>query len=287
MVTNGTTRRGGAEKKQNSGPTIGGQLGRELVEILSADDVHAFDHRALDIADEASVVSTITQIRPTWIINAAAFNDVDGAETAEQAAFTANAQGPANLARAAAGIDAALIHVSTDYVFDGRKGTPYTEDDVPDPLSVYGRSKYEGERRVLESKARVCVLRTAWLYGRHGKNFDKAIRDAAGKGRPLRVVADQVGSPTAVADFAEAIARLMQTPARGLFHVVNAGACSRQEFAKAIVRGAVEVVPITSAEAGRAARRPENSSLISSRWSAVGLRPLRSWQAALDAFLDS
>ena len=237
MVTNGTTRGGGAEKKPNSGPAIGGQLGRELVEILNADDVHAFDHRALDIADEASVVSTITQIRPTWIINAAAFNDVDGAETAEQAAFTANAQGPANLARAAAGIDAALIHVSTDYVFDGRKGTPYTEDDVPDPLSVYGRSKYEGERRVLESKARVCVLRTAWLYGRHGKNFVKAIRDAAGKGRPLRVVADQVGSPTAVADFAEAIARLMQTPARGLFHVVNAGACSRQEFAKAIVRG--------------------------------------------------
>jgi len=133
----------------------------------------------------------------------------------------------------------------------------------------------------------VCVLRTAWLYGRHGKNFVKAIRDAAGKGRPLKVVADQVGSPTAVADFAEAIARLMQTPARGLFHVVNAGACSREEFAKAIVRGAVEVVPITSAEAGRAARRPENSSLISSRWSAVGLRPLRSWQAALDAFLDS
>ncbi|TMD24081.1 MAG: dTDP-4-dehydrorhamnose reductase [Chloroflexi bacterium] len=264
----------------------GGQLGRELVEILSADDVHAFDHRALDIADEASVLSTIGQLRPNWIINAAAFNDVDGAEAAERAAFRANAEGPANLARAAASIDAALIHVSTDYVFDGRKGSAYTEDDVPNPLSVYGRSKYEGERRVLESKARACVLRTAWLYGRHGKNFVKAIRAAAGEGRPLKVVADQVGSPTAVADFAQAIARLMQTPARGLFHVVNAGACSREEFARAIVRGAVQVLPITSAQAGRAAPRPENSSLISARWSALGLRPLRPWQAALDAFLD-
>jgi len=208
----------------------------ETAELISKNGGEALA-LTVDIADEASVLSTIGQLRPNWIINAAAFNDVDGAEAAERAAFRANAEGPANLARAAASIDAALIHVSTDYVFDGRKGSAYTEDDVPNPLSVYGRSKYEGERRVLESKARACVLRTAWLYGRHGKNFVKAIRAAAGEGRPLKVVADQVGSPTAVADFAEAIARLMQTPARGLFHVVNAGACSRQEFAKAIVRG--------------------------------------------------
>jgi len=114
----------------------GGQLGCELVAILREDDVHAFDHRTLDITNEAAVVATVRQIRPEWIINAAAFNDVDGAETAEPAAFMANAQGPANLAGAAAGIDAALIHVSTDYVFDGRKGTAYTEDDMPNPLSV-------------------------------------------------------------------------------------------------------------------------------------------------------
>jgi len=265
----------------------GGQLGCELVAILREDDVHALDHRTLDITNEAAVVATVRQIRPECIINAAAFNDVDGAETAEPAAFMANAEGPANLAGAAAGIDAALIHVSTDYVFDGRKGKPYTEDDRPNPISVYGRSKYEGERRVLESKGRTCVLRTAWLYGKYGRNFVKAIRNAASTGRPLKVVADQVGSPTAVADFAEAIARLIRTPARGLFHVVNDGACSRYEFAKAIVRGAVQVTPISSAEAGRPAPRPENSSLISLRWPAVGIPPLRSWQAALNAFLDS
>jgi dTDP-4-dehydrorhamnose reductase len=263
----------------------GGQLGHDLQETLKAHDLRPFDHAGLDIADRDAVLRAVQQARPGWIINAAAFNDVDGAETRTETAFAVNGAGPGHLAEAAAAVGASIVHISTDYVFDGTKGTPYTEDDAPNPTSVYARSKYEGERRVLESGAAACVLRTAWLYGVHGKNFVKAILAAAARGGTLRVVADQVGSPTATADLAQAIAQLLQTPARGLFHVANAGACSRFEFAQAIVKGSVEVLPITTAEAARPALRPANSSLVSVRWLQVGLLPLRSWRLALDNFL--
>ena len=265
----------------------GGQLGRDLQETLKGHDLRALDHAGLDVADREAVLRSVQQARPEWIINAAAFNDVDGAETMAKAAFAVNGAGPGHLAEAAAAVGASIVHISTDYVFDGSKGTPYAEDDPPNPLSVYARSKFEGERRVLESGVSACVLRTAWLYGVHGKNFVRAILAAATKGDPLNVVADQVGSPTATADLARAIAQLIQTPARGLFHAANSGACSRFEFAQAIVHGSVEVLPITTAEAARPARRPANSSLTSVRWQQAGLTPLRSWRSALDAFLDS
>jgi dTDP-4-dehydrorhamnose reductase len=265
----------------------GGQLGHDLQAVLGDQDLHAYDHAALDVSDRSAVVQAVERVRPDWVINAAAYNDVDGAETTEEVAFAINGAAPGFLAEAAAGVGASIVHVSTDYVFDGTKGAPYTEEDVPNPLSVYARSKYEGERRVLDSGASACILRTAWLYGHHGKNFVKAILAAAAKGGPLKVVADQVGSPTATADLAEAIAGLIETPARGLFHVANAGACSRFEFARAIVRGSTEVLPITTTEADRPARRPVNSALSSVRWRESGLPPLRSWQSALSAFLES
>jgi len=265
----------------------GGQLGRDLQEALKGHDLRAFDHAGLDIADREAVLRTVEEVHPDWIINAAAFNDVDAAEAMTDAAFAVNGAGPGHVAEAAAVVGASIVHISSDYVFDGTKGTPYTEDDIPNPLSVYARSKYEGETRVLESAASACVLRTAWLYGRHGKNFVKAILAAAARGGPIKVVADQVGSPTATADLAQAIAQFLQTPARGLFHVANAGACSRFEFAQAIVQGSVEVLPTTTAEAARPALRPANSSLGSVRWQESGLTPLSSWRSALDAFLES
>jgi dTDP-4-dehydrorhamnose reductase len=147
----------------------GGQLGRDLTSLLGDHDVHARDHAQLDISDAGAVAPLVQELRPDWIINGAAFNEVDGAEIAEDRAFAVNAVGPGNLADSAASVGAGLVHVSTDYVFDGTKGTAYTEDDVPNPLSAYGRSKYEGERRVLGSNASACVLRTAWLYGIHGR----------------------------------------------------------------------------------------------------------------------
>jgi dTDP-4-dehydrorhamnose reductase len=264
-----------------------GQLGRDLQDALKPDEIHGLDHSRLDITDRNAVFDAIERVRPAWVINAAAFNDVDGAQTSPAVASAVNGAGPGHLAEAAARTGARLVHLSTDYVFDGLKGSPYTEDDPPNPLSVYGRSKYEGELRVLSSGASACVLRTAWLYGRHGRNFVKSILAAAEKGGPLRVVSDQVGSPTSTADLAAAIGALIRTNAEGVFHTVNAGSCSRFEFARAIVRDRVPVVPISSTEAGRPAPRPANSSLSSVRWHATGLPPLRSWQAALDAFLAS
>jgi dTDP-4-dehydrorhamnose reductase len=228
---------------------------------------------------------TVHRITPHWVINAAAFNDVDGAETAADQAFAVNAIGPGNLAEAAARSSAAMMHISTDYVFDGRKGSPYTESDTPNPLSVYGRSKYEGELRVLGSGENTMVLRTAWLYGRYGKNFVTAIRAGATRGLPLRVVADQVGSPTATLDLARAIAQLITLPIRGLLHAVNAGSCSRYEFARAIVGTGTEIIPITSAEAARPAPRPTNATLVSERWHLTGIDPLRPWEDALKDFL--
>lgn len=265
----------------------GGQLGHDLTEALQNEEVFPRDHAALDISDRAAVMSAVRDVRPDWIINAAAYNDVDGAESAKEQAFAVNAIGAGNLAEAAREVGAMLIHISTDYVFDGLKGSAYIEDDAPNPLSVYGSSKLEGERRVLNSGARVCVLRTAWLYGLHGKNFVKAIIAKKQSGGPLEVVADQMGSPTYTADLAEAIRRLVRTDVQGLFHVANAGACSRFELAKEIVGGSVEVRPITTAKAHRRARRPANSSLTSVRWPSTRLPTLRPWQAALKEFLHS
>jgi dTDP-4-dehydrorhamnose reductase len=263
----------------------GGQLGRELIDVLAPHEVHGRDHRALDITDRQAVLDAVEQVRPSWVINAAAYNDVDGAEGASEIAFAVNAAGPGYLAESAARVGADMVHISTDYVFDGRKGAPYSELDQPDPLSIYGRSKYEGELGVMAAHPTACVLRTAWLYGVHGNNFVKAILKAADRGGPLKVVADQVGSPTWTRHLAQAIAELIQTPARGLFHVANAGSCSRFEFARAIVQGKVEVLPISAADAARPAPRPANSALVSARWQAAGLRPLPDWERALTDYL--
>jgi len=263
----------------------GGQLGQELLRLMTNDEIHALDHRALDITNRKAVFEAVERVRPSCVINAAAYNDVDKAEAARDQAFAVNAAGAGYLADAAARTGAAIVHISTDYVFDGRKGVPYTEDDGPNPLSVYGRSKHEGELLVLGSQAPAWVLRTAWLYGEYGSNFVRAILAAASAGGPLRVVADQVGSPTWTHHLALAISELIRTPARGLFHVANAGACSRFELARAIVGDTVEVVPITSAQAGRAAARPANSALASLRWKGTGLPALPGWRAALQEFM--
>jgi dTDP-4-dehydrorhamnose reductase len=263
----------------------GGQLGRELMDVLAAHELHGRDHRALDISDRQAVFRTVEQVRPSWVINAAAYNDVDRAEGASELAFAVNAAGPGYLAEAAARTGADLVHISTDYVFDGRKGAPYAELDRPDPLSVYGRSKYEGELQVQSAHPSACVLRTAWLYGEYGKNFVKAILAAAERGGPLEVVADQVGSPTWTRHLAQAIGELIRTPARGLFHVANGGSCSRFEFARAIVQGKVEVLPISAADAARPAPRPANSALVSARWQAAGFGPLPDWERALSDYL--
>ena len=236
-----------------------GQLGHDLADVLRAEDVRALGHSELDIANRTAVSQAVESTRPDWIINAAAFNDVDGAESAREAAFAVNADGPGHLAEAAKAAGARLVHISTDYVFDGTKGAAYIEEDPTEPLSVYGESKLAGEVRVLESGAHASVLRTAWLYGIHGKNFVRLILATASTGKSLRVVSDQIGSPTSTRDLALAIRDLMSTELTGLFHVANSGACSRYEFARAIVHGGADIEPVKSSEMPRPAPRPAAS----------------------------
>jgi dTDP-4-dehydrorhamnose reductase len=206
-------------------------------------------------------------------------------------AMTVNAEGTRRVAEGCRRSGAALIYVSTDFVFDGRKPSPYVEADEPAPLSVYGRSKVAGEQAVRETAPRWIVARTAWLYGAHGRNFVKTILGKAAAGGPLRVVNDQVGSPTYARDLAAALVRLLERNLSGVFHLTNSGACSWYEFTREILRqggfGHVPVSPMSSEELGRPARRPAYSVLANAAWHAAGEPILRPWPEALTAMLQA
>ncbi len=266
-----------------------GQLGVELMgRLAGSGEVLGVDLPELDIT-KACCSDDLAALRPDWIVHAAAATDVDGCEREPDVAMLVNAQGTRRVAEACRRVDAGLLYLSTDYVFDGKKGAPYREEDPPAPLNAYGRSKLEGERAVCSLAPRWTVVRTAWLYGSHGKNFVKAILQKAAAGGPLRVVDDQIGSPTYATDLAEAIARLLARRLTGVFHLTNAGACSWYDFAAAILRltgqTAIPLLRLTSDELGRPARRPALSVLENAAWRRAGLPPLRPWQDALAAML--
>ncbi len=180
-----------------------------------------------DVTDRFRLEAEVERLRPTVIVNCAAYTDVDGCEVAPDRARRINAEGAENVARVAAGAGCRIVHLSTDFVFDGRATRPYSEDDPTDPLSEYGRSKLEGERRVAAAARDHLIIRTAWLYGRGRTNFVDVIRRRAREETLLKVVEDQVGSPTYVEDLAEAIAILIEVDHRGVVHFANAGSCSR------------------------------------------------------------
>jgi dTDP-4-dehydrorhamnose reductase len=265
-----------------------GMLGTDLVKALQENRFSPLgvDVDELDITDAAGVAKTVSAIRPHTVINVAALTDVDGCESRADDAYRINAAGAENLARACAAQRAYLVHLSTDYVFDGTKSTPYREDDPMSPLGVYGTSKAEGEalvRRVLPDNH--CIVRTQWLYGIHGKNFVETILSLCAQRDVLRVVDDQVGSPTYTVDLAEALVRLCLLRYVGTIHVTNHGATSWHGFAEAIValsgRKGVRVETMTTDELKRPAPRPLYSVLDGSRYSAVTGSSLRPWQEAL------
>ena len=266
-----------------------GQLGRELVARLGGDLAWAGDRAELDVADGPAVRALVAQVRPDVVFNATAWNRVDAAEAEPGPAFAVNAAAPHLLARAAREVGALLVHVSTDYVFDGTATRPYREDDPPRPLSVYGASKLAGETLVAASGADHLVVRTSGVLGRGGSgqkggSFVERIVAQARAGKPLRVVSDQVFAPTCASDLAEALLSLVEKGARGLVHVTNAGACSWHELAVAALAAsglAAPVERIAAAELGLAARRPAYSVLDTSRYAQLGLPPLRSWREAL------
>lgn len=269
-----------------------GMLGTDLTTALHEASVETvgLDIDEVDIQEPASVRRAVRLYKPGLIVNAAALTDVDGCETSAEAAFRVNAQGPENVAGVAASEGAFLVHISTDYVFDGSKRTPYTEADPISPIGVYGNSKAEGEtrvRRVLPESH--CIIRTQWLFGLNGKNFVEAILTAAETRDVLKVVNDQRGRPTYAADLAHALVRLCKKEVRGTVHVTNAGQTTWYDFAVAIIDRAgvrnVRVEPTSTKDLGRPAPRPPYSVLDTSRFVGIVGAPLRSWEEALDDYL--
>jgi dTDP-4-dehydrorhamnose reductase len=263
-----------------------GQLGSVLLRVLGYETVIPKDLPAFDLA-QPNVEEEIIGASPDLIIHAGAYTDVDGAEREQELAMAVNAKGTEQIAKAAVRLGARLVYISTDYVFDGEQQMPYCEHDIPHPINLYGLSKLKGEHAVLASGARALVVRTAWLYSSAERNFVKSIMRAAQNEPVLRVVNDQCGCPTYAEDLASAVASLIRQDVEGVIHVTNRGQCTWYEFAQAIVREMgfrCAVLPITTKQAGRLAKRPRYSVLSPNRLATLGLA-LPEWSQALTRFL--
>jgi dTDP-4-dehydrorhamnose reductase len=266
-----------------------GQLGRALVAHLGPRVAWAGGREELDVRDRAAVARLLDRIRPDVVINAAAFNDVDGAEADPAPAMAVNAVGPGYLARECRQRGALLVHVSSDYVFDGVKRAPYGEDDCARPLSAYGVSKLAGCQLVAAAGGDNLIVRTSGLFGIGGSrikggSFVERIVARARSGQKLRVVADQVFSPTYAPDLAAALVTLVERGGRGLLHVTNSDSCTWHELAVAALEIAgveVPVEPIRTEDLGAPAPRPSYSVLSNDRARSLGLPPLRPWRDAL------
>ena len=263
-----------------------GMLGSELFSMLKSDhEVVGKDIQDFDIASADDCRRLVAEIRPDVVINAVAYTDVDGCEANRDKCFAVNAEGVKNLALACQEGDIKIVHFSTDYVFAGDGNTPHREDDECQPLNVYGESKLAGERYLRELSRNFLLVRTAWLYGPKGKNFVKTILEKAATAGTLKVVDDQIGSPTYTYDLAEAVKRLVEDGTGGIFHVTNGGNCSWYEFARAILEEAglanVEVLPIKSDKFPRPAKRPCFGVLDGSKFYQTTGITIRPWRMAL------
>jgi len=286
-----------------------GQVGQELLRALAPLGVVTGTTRSgvlpdgsacltADFSDPGSVVALLDATRPARVINAAAYTAVDKAESDLEAARVANAETPGAIARWCAAHDVPLVHYSTDYVFDGSGTRPYRPDDAPAPLGVYGTSKLAGEQAIRAAGGRHLIFRTAWVYAAHGQNFLRTMLRVGAERDVLRVVADQIGTPTPAALIADVTARLLRAdnPASGTWHLTATGETSWHGFAEAIFAGAVErgllarapkVEAITTADYPTPAKRPAYSRLDTSSLERDFGIALPSWQAALDGVLDT
>lgn len=267
-----------------------GMLGHALVpELESEHQVIGLTRRDCDLCDAPAIRERALVERPDVVIHLAAFTNVDTCELEPEKAKAGNEIATLNVAQAAKQAGAAMLYISSDYVFDGQLNRPYLEDDPPGPVSVYGRTKLQGERHVQEILDQYFIVRTSWLFGPYGKNFVTTILRLAVERPEIRVVNDQHGSPTYTRHLAHGLAELVKTDAYGIYHLTGSGSCSWFEFAKKIVsfRGLnqVQVIPISSAEFGRPAPRPANSVLENRRASAHGITPLPHWEKGLKDYL--
>ena len=276
---------------------VTGQLGSEVAGRFRqmGHEVIACDRRMLDLLQPVQAAAVIRAQQPDWVINCAAYTQVDRAESESAQAFTINRDTPAQLAQAVAEYDGQFLQLSTDFVFDGAKRRPYVEDDATHPLGVYGQSKLEGEQAVQRALPEVVILRTAWVYGVHGHNFVKTLLRLAAAGTPLRVVSDQRGTPTWTSDIAAAIVALVERQAAGVFHFTAAGETSWHDFAGAILEEAVRagytiktdrVEAIATADYPTAATRPAYSVLNTDKISALLPHPIPAWRDSLKTMLQ-
>jgi len=264
-------------------------LARAIAEVLGErHEILCASHKDADITDERAMRRVLEQTQPQAVVNAAAFTDVDACETQQDLAFRVNAEGPRNLATICADMDIPLMHISTDYVFDGEKDEPYVEEDEPRPLSIYGRSKLIGEREVQKHLARSWIVRVCGVFGPYRSNFVSLVAEM-GKEKPLRIVRDQRLAPTYTFDAAAGIGEILRRGPFGIYHLTNQGFTTRIEFTKEILRQAgyedTPVTPISSAEANRPAPRPRNSQLENARMKREGLPLLPAWPDAVARYL--
>lgn len=265
-----------------------GLLGQALMREWSGDDIIGLSSRDVDIRDAHKVYEVVENARPEWIVLAAAYTDVDGCESHQNLAFAVNRDGAVNVAHAAKRTGAKLLFLSSDYVFDGTKTSPYEADDARNPQSVYGRSKAEAEIRLKEVLPECCVARTSWLFGTGGKCFPDTILKLAASRPALDVVSDQRGCPTYSVDLARALVQLCRKGTSGIVHVTNAGNCSWFEFAREIVTGAgfaTEVRPTSTQQMARPAPRPAYSVLSATSLQRYGII-MPAWQDALGRYLQ-
>jgi dTDP-4-dehydrorhamnose reductase len=243
----------------------------------------------MDITKAQEVLKFFNKTKPEIVIHTAAYTDVDGAETNKSLALKINRDGTRNVARAAKSLDIPIVYISTDYVFGGGKRKPYTENDRPNPLSVYGMSKYAGEKEIRKITKKYYITRSAWLYGPGGKNFVVTISRLAHELDELKIVNDQKGCPTYTFDLAEVISKLIRSGKFGLYHVVNSSSCTWFGFTKEILKIKKikkKIIPITSEELNRPAKRPTFSVLSNKKLQGVGVK-MRPWAEALKSYLKN
>lgn len=251
-----------------------GMLGSDLCKTFP--DAVKLTHRDLDITDREQVIESILKIKPDVVINAAAYTNVDGCEDNKELAFQVNGYGPGYIAEACARAGAKLVHFSTDYVFNGSK-KEYVESDIPDPINVYGDSKLLGEKKIIENMDDYRIVRISWLFGIHGKNFVETMLKLSGEMDTVKVVNDQFGKPTYTMDLASKVKEIIELDP-GIYHITNDGICSWYEFASSIIDN---VIPCTSEEFPRKAKRPKYSVLVNTKTG-----PMRHWKEALKDYLQ-
>jgi dTDP-4-dehydrorhamnose reductase len=269
---------------------VKGQLGHELYDMLDGrETVIGIDIEDVDITDAQKVHEYINDFQPDVVIHPAAYTNVDACESNVDLAYKVNAVGTQNIASACLNTGAKMVYVSTDFIFDGQKEEPYIEFDTPNPLSVYGKSKLAGEMLASRILNRLFIVRTAWLYGLNGNNFVKSILSQAKEKDTLTVVNDQWGTPTYTKDLAEVICRLIYTDGYGIYHATNNGQCTWYDFAKKILEYAgmehVNVLPITTDELDRPAKRPRYSVLRNYMLELTIGDTMRPWEDALKEYI--